>query len=477
MVLIALPIEHVNKIPLNIFEQVLPLGKVDEQVKTFIDKSKNPLCVACSGGPDSMALLMLVRYYWSSKDCILLHYNHRVRPESEEEEEGIKAFANALSLKIEVGHRLNTGFATEENLRKDRYAFFERMLQLHKSDILLLGHHQDDLFETVLMRLVRGVGLEGLIAPKAIHSMKTYSKVRPLLNFKKSDLVNACDELNIAYFQDHTNQLDVCVRNRVRRQILSKFDDVFTNNWRNGFSLSCSILEEHRRYLQKKLDETLKGIDLSQKKFSKTLFFDWDTLELRYFLQTWFAFHKVKVENKNLIDVIIKKVQGDAQISLNLNNYFTLKVDSSAVNLMNRKNIFKQNFHTKWGRGQLFLPNHRFLRFERCLCSWDLHLKILNGEFKHQNTVVLDSECVKFPLIVRNWIPGDRYCPIGKTSEKKLKDLFVDNKIQSKNDIPLICNSDGDIPWVPGLPPANRAKISSTTKMCIFLFYQNPEMV
>lgn len=466
-----------NDVPVDVFQAILPLERISSEVRNIIDACEFPLCVACSGGPDSMALLVLIRHYWPNKECIIFHYNHRVREASEEEERKIKAFADRLSLKIEVGHRLNTGAVTEESLRKDRYVFFEKMLRLHKGRILLLGHHQDDLFETVLMRLARGVGLEGLVAPRAIHPMKNYTKVRPLLDFRKDDLIEVCRQLGLEYFLDHTNALDTCVRNRIRRQILGKFDDVFVHNWRRGFALSCSILAEHREYLQKKLSEKTQGIDFSKKIFLKVKFRDWELLEIRYFLQLWFNKHEVELSSKELLNGIIKNILCDASISINLNNEFSLKMDHLMIEIIEHKQMKGENFCVNWQNGTLFLPYRKFLRLEKCTCENSLLSDVKNKKFDHRNTVVLDAEWVKFPLIVRNWRAGDRYCPLGKMREKKLKDLFVDNKIQKKNDIPVICNSTGDILWVPGLPPASQAKICASTKMCIFLFYQNLEMV
>ena len=458
-------------------ETYLPLDMIDSEVKFIIDHCKKPLCVACSGGADSLALLMFVRCYWPKKEYIILHYNHRVRDVSEEEECRIKAFASALNLKIEVGHRLNTGLTTEESLRKDRYDFFEKMLRLHESELLLLGHHQDDLFETTLMRLVRGVGLDGVVAPKAIQPMKNYTKVRPLLNFKKDDLIKVCKQLNLEYFNDCTNQMDICVRNRIRWQILQKFNDIFNHNWRKGFASTCSILAEHRKYLLKKLTEKIQEIDFSVYSFQRNMLEGWDRLEIRHFLQVWFSVHGVEVTNASLLTKIVKSVLCDALITLNLNDSFFVKLDRQMITLSCKSVVKEESFFVKWNGGTLFFPNHAFLYFRKVLCTDNLRSAVTQGKFNHKNAVVVDMECLEFPLIVRNWLPGDRYSPIGKTGEKKLKDLFVDNKIKSKNWLPVISNYQGNIVWVPGLPPANYVKITPKTKLCVFLFYQNLEMV
>ena len=263
------------------------------------------------------------------------------------------------------------------------------------------------------------------------------------------------------------------MRNRIRHQILSKFDDIFKHNWRNGFARSCSILAEHRRYLQKKLAERTQGIDFSVRSFPKNLFKEWEAVEVRYFLQQWWVCHKIEWSNVELLDESVKNIRCGASLSLNLNTDYEIKIDDTIVKLIKKDNFTKKNFKVNWSKGTLFFPNGKALRLKKHPCSEALLSQVIQGKFDHNSVVVLDAECVKFPLIVRNWQAGDRYYPMGKSHEKKLKDLFVDNKIHGKNDLPVIGNSNGDILWVPGLPPAFKAKISPSTKMCIFLFYQN----
>ena len=83
----------------------LPKHKIPEEVTTFIECTTSPLCVACSGGSDSLALLLLTKLFWSERTVVLLHYNHRIRTVSDKEERQMIDLAQKLEVKIEVGHR------------------------------------------------------------------------------------------------------------------------------------------------------------------------------------------------------------------------------------------------------------------------------------------------------------------------------------------------------------------------------------
>ena len=83
----------------------LPKRKIPEKITTFIERTASPLCVACSGGSDSLALLLLTKLFWSERTVVLLHYNHRIRAVSDEEERQMIDLARQLEVKIEVGHR------------------------------------------------------------------------------------------------------------------------------------------------------------------------------------------------------------------------------------------------------------------------------------------------------------------------------------------------------------------------------------
>ena len=497
--------------------QYLPKCRIPQEVITFIERTTEPLCVACSGGSDSLVLLLLTKLFWSERTVVLLHYNHRIRAVSDEEERQMIDLARQLEVKIEVGHRpittkdyrlSNTAvivnrtpsnpplpfsphpsllkpdgslskLLSEAELRTLRYAFFEKTLRLHRSDILLLGHHADDRLETVLMRLVRGVGLEGLVAPRAFHKVSFYTKLRPLLNFSKDELRNALIACNVPFFEDATNDEDDCLRNRIRHTLIPAFDEVFPMHWRDGFKRSCQLLSEQRDALKQRLEKRFENCDFSKKTFERSDLQMLSTVELRCFFQTWLQRNGVRNFGSQTIDILLSALHGEKTTTLPLDAEHRLHLDGVKVALIKQPPKLPKPVSITWRNGTLFLPNGAQLSFKEENCSPECYKEVTSGAFLHNKVAVLDAETFTLPCTVRFWRNGDRYRPLGAKNEIKVKDLFINHKIPiiQKHQLPVICSANGDIAWIPGLPPSDAFKLTPQTKRCVFLFYQTHKIL
>lgn len=455
----------------------LPKTRIPREIQPVLSASRSPLCIACSGGSDSMALLLLARCWWPKHPLILLHYNHRVRAISEEEERKIRGLAAQLQLPLEVGHREPTKDAipSEEILRTDRYAFFEKMLRLHQSGFLLLGHHQDDRLETVLMRLVRGVSLEGLIAPRALQAVGFYTKVRPLLLFVKKEIQSALQACGVAYLEDATNAADGCTRNRIRHQILPPLGNLLADGHGNGgFSRSCQILSEQRDYLREHLKKRFADWDFSQTTFERSRLRSLPTVEFRYFFQIWLLHQGWKEIHFQTMDQVLAALHTKRSTSIMLDATHRLVLKERTVQLLQNSLEEMRPFHFCWQDGTLFFPNRAMLSQKRQPYSAELYDSVCHGSFPYTETVVLDAEKFVVPYVVRLWEPGDRYWPIGSPVAIRVKKLLGSRKIPlaKKRQLPVIASRDGDIAWIPGLPPAEAFRLTPFTKFCVFLFYQ-----
>lgn len=459
----------------NIIHRLLPWNRVDSNIKRLVQVTPGPLCVACSGGPDSMALFALVKQYWGNRPCILLHYNHRVREASQEEEAKLLLFAKIQGIKIEVGHRPNHIGTTEVALREARYHFFQQMMRLHGASLLFLGHHQDDLFETVIMRLVRGSSLEGLIAPKSIHKTKYCVKLRPLLNFSKSELITLCERFGIPYFTDSTNASDKYLRNRVRHHVLTTFDSVFNNiNWRKGFAETCRILAEHRDFSIKQEELFLAKYDLNSSTCARDVYCECTRYERRIFLKKWFEKQNVRIGRFETMDQILDRWDSNESFFINLDSKHGLKCECGNLSIVKKETLSQCTFRLFWRQGKVFMPNRCVLEMRKESVSQSLYRKLTSKQWDQSQAFVGDAEHIKFPLCIRTWQSGDAYRPLGKSQIRKVKDMFSAQKITAKHkhSLPVVCNPDGSILWIPGLPPADISKVTDKTKMCIFLFYQ-----
>ena len=174
--------------------------------------------VACSGGPDSMALLdMLVN---KNYNVIVAHVNYKTRDESDDEEQLVKDYCSFHNIKCYVSyfdHNYKGSF--EDAARKFRYAFFSDVYKKEGCSALFVAHHKDDVLETYLLKKQRNVVNESYLI-KTVTYINNMKVVRPLIfEYYKEDLLNYCNSNNISYGIDKTNFMDIHPRNVIRKQI------------------------------------------------------------------------------------------------------------------------------------------------------------------------------------------------------------------------------------------------------------------
>jgi len=185
-------------------------------------KVKEDLAVAVSGGPDSLALAYLAKCY-SLKHNIKVRYyliNHKLRKESSQEAETVKKILKKIDIQCRI---LNwNGKKPSKNIqataRDKRYSLLANECKKNNIKYLLLGHHQNDLFENFLIRIVRGSGLNGLISfnKNTKYRDQNLHIVRPLLNLEKKDLLYISNEVFSFFIKDPSNINEEYKRTRIR---------------------------------------------------------------------------------------------------------------------------------------------------------------------------------------------------------------------------------------------------------------------
>ncbi len=184
-----------------------------------LDKSKKYL-LACSFGPDSMALFHLLKENHYNFACAIVNYH--LREESDSEVSGLLKYATESNVKVyvyDVKEKIQKN--VEATCREIRYKFFKDLCEQFGFDAVLVAHHQDDLIETYLMQKERQNSpiFYGISPETMIYRIKV---IRPLLGYKKTDLVEYCDKNNVPYAIDKTNFDISIMRNKIRHNIVSK---------------------------------------------------------------------------------------------------------------------------------------------------------------------------------------------------------------------------------------------------------------
>ncbi len=248
------------------------------KIKGFIVKNDliahgDSVLLGVSGGPDSVAMTYLfnVCKYELGIKLYLAHYNHNLRKTSVKDQD----FVISLSEKLNLPLITKTGFtnsqkikgSVEEFARTQRFNFLIQAAQQVNADSIALAHTQDDLSETVLMRIIRGAGLYGLrsILPK--RQIHKHTFIRPLLGVTKQEIIAFLKKEKIAYCLDPTNKQTIFFRNKIRHELLPLLKKDFNSNIQETLAHLSETMTSDYDYLQKQAEKAYARISKTTKKY------------------------------------------------------------------------------------------------------------------------------------------------------------------------------------------------------------------
>lgn len=398
------------------------------------------LCLACSGGADSVGLVLIFAGMFPVNQLAIVHYNHNTRgTESDADAAFAQAFTEALNIPFFVEKRAS-GVCSENALRQDRYVFFEKVLKKIGSRYLVTAHHANDLVETMLMRLLRGSS--EIAAPKSYQKFKDYIRIHPLLGIRKREIVDFLVEHKIPWREDSTNNCNNYLRNRIRF-FLKNFDDIpRLNHWEEGFVLAHQYLEEDSACLDSLAQSYVprgEPLDLSQV-FHSAL--------VRRVLHDWIQ----QPLTRTCFETILNHLDSPTPFTVTITPQLELIIQQRIITKKIKKTCVPYEFN-HWTTGTLYLPNGHLMR------QSSTRTQISENPDLNQTCIFLDPDC-SATINIRTWQPGDHYRPF-QSHEKSLKKLFSDRKIprEKRHLLPVLCDPNGLILWVPGLPPADFAQV------------------
>ena len=418
--------------------------------------------IALSGGPDSMALLHLLIRLRKEKNIniVCAHVNHNLRVESEDEKIFVENYCKENNLIFEYMKIENYENGFNENVaRKKRYIFFDNIVNKYKSKHLLTAHHGDDLIETILMRISRGSNLKGYSGFSLISDRKNYKLVKPLIYYTKDDIELYLKENNIPYVIDNTNLKNEYTRNRYRHNILPFLKEENRN--------------VHLKYL--KFSETLEKYDNYINSVVNSVFekvYSNNVLNITKYLKLEDLI-KEKVLNK-----ILYCIYGDD---------ITLIGDNNIIEINKLINSKKPNLSCELPNNIIIVKEYDKLSFNKNVCgNKDYCKELVNGleiengifefldsEDSNSNYICrLDSNDIDMPLYVRNRKNGDFIDIKNMNGKKKVKDIFIDEKIpyNKRNNVPIVVDSNDNIIWIPGVKKSKYNK-DKTEKCDIIIRY------
>ena len=209
--------------------------------------------VACSGGADSMLALLIIfaAFPRARKNLTVLHFNHLLRgEESARDNQFVQDIANSLELNFYSKSAQYSIKTDEGTLREQRRDFFCETMEKFNARVLIQGHNLDDIAETFLWRIPRGVGLEGLVAPRPIQVNKEFTFVRPLLHLSRHEIRKRLRDHAIPWKEDESNESDQYLRNRIRKNTLSKWKNDSDRNLLDGVLRTRELIDEQELALR-----------------------------------------------------------------------------------------------------------------------------------------------------------------------------------------------------------------------------------
>lgn len=435
-----------------------------EEFRKYIEENKllqssDRVLLAVSGGIDSMVMTHL--FLRTATEIGISHCNFNLRgSESDEDELFVRKFSSDHNIPFFCMSFDTTGFASEKNIsiqmaaRELRYRWFEEIRVKNKYDFIALAHNQNDNIETFLINLTRGTGIAGLTGMKP----KYKHLIRPLLFASRQAINEYCSFNNILYREDRSNTETKYTRNKIRHTILPLFREI-----NPSFDITLGETAEKLGEINEILSDFISVIRNRVAKQNNNLtYFRVDDLNSLSPKRTvLFELFKPFGIGTGQIDDLEYLIQG------------------------------------KTG-GQLFTATHRLLKNRRDILvsrrepGDEVYYEVSDPEdFNNvpgfvsacitdhtEDFIIPDSSCIacldagkiSFPVIIRKWMPGDSFYPLGMKHKKKLSDYFIDNKysILDKENCQIL-ESEGKIVWIAGDRIDNRFRITRSTKKILIV--------
>ena len=437
-----------------------------QKKKLLVGKEK--VLVACSGGPDSVALLFALKALLKRLKLKLgvVHLNHLLRPEARKDAAFVKKLAHKLKLPFFYSEVDTKAMAKENKLsleeagRNLRYAFFGQVAKDEKFDKIATAHTADDSAETVLLQLIRGTG-----GPAGI-PVQRGKIIRPILWATRQDVLAFLNQKKLAYRTDPSNKGKRFFRNRVRNELLPLLAKKYNPQIRQALIRLAEIFEEEKKFLQGEAEKVLKKAAVKENQ----------ALGLRLAVLP----KAPKAIQREIFQMVCAR-----HFNLNLDFAATKRL-STLLNKPGKIELAKVFFADSTKKGILWLyrlakkPEPVKLKFplDTSVKANGLVLKAKKITRNRLKTLVLpngwqaylDAGRLKSPLLLRPVEKGDRFIPLGMKAPKKLGDFFTDAKVPAfQRQNAQLLTSAGKICWVIGHRIAEDFKVGPDTKEVIYL--------
>lgn len=460
--------------------------KVEQTIlKERLLEQGDVIVVAVSGGSDSVALLHILHVLssiWQWK-LVVVHVNHQFRgQESDQEAADVVKLAGQLGLPYEVGvinvpeymkqHNINAQSAARDN----RYEFLRHVAAQYGATHIALGHHADDQAETVLMRFIRGSGSGGLKGMPIRRQEKKVELIRPLLRIYKTEITTYCLQMGLHYSNDSSNEERKYFRNKMRLDVLPYLRQ-YNLQLTQSLNRLSDVMEAEDEYLEaetKRIVQQHVTVQNTGYSFSRAVFV-----------------LMPKALQRRLIKLILNGLSEDAEfldyakIEILRNAVLQDKPSTTVLDISDHLHFIREYDRVEIVHKVIrpvqdydYLVPHETIEIHLSEAAMILKVSIVeNNKEPHAGAALgiyqaeFDADVLVFPLTVRNRRNGDRMNIIGLNGSKKVKDIFIDDKVgKSKRDqTPIVFNGDDTLLWIPGIRKSIHAMVSESTRSILHM--------
>lgn len=434
--------------------------KLNRRVAAHFNRGERVVC-AVSGGADSVALLLALKALDREGfiELSAAHLEHGIRGCASR---GDAAFVSSLCERLEIPLTLEsvdvpaiaskTGQGLELAAREERYRFLRRVKTERGADVIALAHHADDQAETVLMHLFRGSGLRGLGGMRR----RSGDLVRPLLTVRKSELTDYVLFLGFSWREDATNGHADTPRNALRLEVLPTVESIYPGAVK-AIGRCADILSREERYLFDQTSKWLAGHAVITEGLS---FFELLHSPHEAILGRAIQRAAPHLEAQD-IDAALD-LAGRAKGSVVLSGGYTACRTGQRLYLMPPDVAPVQEIAPL--KDGAALRGIGSIRMRSCLPT-----PVRNDTYRQ----VLRASALK-GAVLRTRRTGDVIHPLGAPGRKKLKDYFIDKKVDRplRDWLPLVAR-DSEILWAPGIGISERARVEDGVEAVELIFQGN----
>ncbi len=449
-----------------------PAGRLDRIFDRLVDQHRllagdDAVLVGVSGGPDSVALLLLLAERAPGRGLRLgiAHLNHGLRAEADRDEEFVRNLAAEWRLPLHVrradviAYRRHHRLSLEEAGRALRYAFLEEVFAAHGYTKIALGHQADDNAETLLLNLLRGSGPLGLAGIPVVRGGRY---IRPLLMAHRTDIEAYLAVRGVRAVDDATNAAERFLRNRIRHRLIPQLEWDYHPQVSRVLGRTGLILQAEEEWLETVIDpiyaNALAGAGAGWVGLHAAALGRMPAAAARRVIRR--AIRQAKGDLRRIGFDHVERVRALAQRGADAGPLHL----PGGVRIRRRDKIIEVFAGDVSAAGRDPAPPSDFA-YSLTGCR---ALKIREtGDVLVLTEVPVDTvpvpwppdptqaymnlEAVGFPLVVRNFRPGDRFTPLGTTGTQKLKKYFSDHKVdrRERHRCPLLI-SGGRVLWVAG---------------------------